>query len=139
MTTVAHISQHHRMTAGVCGKCRKSVCLRVYAVVHILSPVQIKPLPMIRSNDKQEDGGAQSPDRRLEGPSWHKVVGGWVERLSATTPVCTITNPAVAGRHYRSAPWPSHKHQRFDIYTRLTCLRPYLLKRAQSLSSRCTA
>ncbi|KAL7370724.1 hypothetical protein ABVT39_009269, partial [Epinephelus coioides] len=34
---------------------------------HILSPVQIKPLPTIRSDDKQEDGSAQSPDGRLEG------------------------------------------------------------------------
>ena len=73
-------------------------------VARILSPVQIKPLPTIRSDDKQEDGGTQSPDGRLEGPAWHEGLAGGSR---VATPVCVITNPAVAGRHYRSAPWPS--------------------------------
>lgn len=71
------------------------VCVCVFAVAHILSPVQIKPLPTISSDDKQEDGGAWSPDGRLEGPPWHKGRdgGGWgrevevvVGPLRATTP-----------------------------------------------------
>ncbi len=124
---VTQLHTYHSIT-GRQQECKKSVkvcaCMCVYAAAHILSPVQIKPLPTIRSNDKQEDGSARSPDGRLEG---RRGTRG----SRATTPVCMITNPTVAGRHYRSAPWPSHKRWRFDIYTKLTCLRPYLLKRAQ--------
>lgn len=54
------------------------MCVCVCAV-RILSPVQIKPLPTIRSDDKQEDGGARSQDGRLEGPAWHEGVSGGVE------------------------------------------------------------
>lgn len=102
-------------------------CVCVYAAAHILSPVQIKPRPTIRSDDKQEDGGARSPDGRLEG---RRGTRGRERR----PPVCMITNPAVAGRHYRSAPWPSHKRRGFDIYTKLTRLRPYLPEQAQVCS-----
>lgn len=38
------------------------MCVSVCEALHFLSPVQIKPLPTIRSDDKQEDGAARSPD-----------------------------------------------------------------------------
>lgn len=86
------------------------MCESVYVAAHFLSPVQIKPLPTIRCDDKQEDGGARSPDGRLEG------LRGTRGGSRAATPVCTITNP---GRRR-----PPLSLQRFDIYTKLTCLGP---------------